>query len=83
MRQNRRELLFAAAVLCSAVCAWAETKLPVITVVPFEAAGVSQEDADAFTAGLRKRWRQAGRPPQQTAAAWTHCLLGRGLSLPT
>lgn len=45
-----RAAIVAAAVLCSFVCAWAETKLPVIAVVPFEAAGVLQEDADAFTA---------------------------------
>lgn len=47
---RRRVAIVAAAVLCSAVCTWAETKLPVIAVVPFEAAGVSQENADAFTA---------------------------------
>lgn len=55
-----RAAIVAAAVLCSFVCAWAETKLPVIAVVPFEAAGVSQEDADAFTARLTETLTAGG-----------------------
>lgn len=47
---RRRAAIVAAAVLCSAVCTWAEAGAHVVAVVPFEAAGVSQEDADAFTA---------------------------------
>lgn len=56
----RRYSAILAAMLCSFVCAWAEPKLPVIAVVPFEAAGVSQEDADAFTARLTETLTAGG-----------------------
>lgn len=46
----RRRAVTLAAVLCAAVCAHAEPNLPVVAVVPFEAAGVAQDDADALTA---------------------------------
>lgn len=66
-----RAAIVAAAVLCSFVCAWAETKLPVIAVVPFEAAGVSQEDADAFTARFAETLVAGG-----TVSAADSCAVG-------
>lgn len=47
---KRYFIILAAVLMYSAVCAWAESNTPVIAVIPFEAAGVSQNDADAFTA---------------------------------
>lgn len=36
--------------LCAAVSARTESRVPVVAVISFEAAGVAQDDADAFTA---------------------------------
>lgn len=45
----RRRAVTLAAVLCAAVCAHAELNLPVVAVLPFEAAFIAQHDADALT----------------------------------
>lgn len=69
-----------AAMLCSAVCAWAETKLPVIAVVPFEAAGVSQEDADAFTARFAETLAAGGTVSAADSRAVGALLARQGLA---
>lgn len=42
------------------VCAWAETSVPIVAVVPFEAAGVAQDDADAFAARFTETLATSG-----------------------
>lgn len=62
------------------VCAWAETKLPVIAVVPFEAAGVSQEDADAFTARFAETLAAGGTVSAADSRAVGALLARQGLA---
>lgn len=52
--------VFAAMLLCSAVCAWTETSMPIVAIVPFEAAGVAQDDADALTARFAEQLAASG-----------------------
>lgn len=59
-RMRRHAAIFAAVALCSAACAWAEASAPVVAVIPFEAAGVAQDDADAFTARLAETLSASG-----------------------
>lgn len=47
---KRCTYILVAVLLCSAVCAWTETSVPIVAVIPFEAAGVTQDNAAAFTA---------------------------------
>ena len=44
----RRRAVVLAAVLCAAACVWAESRVPIVAVIPFEAAGIAQSDADTF-----------------------------------
>lgn len=46
---KRYFIILVAVMLYSAVCAWAEYSMPVVAVIPFEVAGIAQNDADAFT----------------------------------
>lgn len=50
----------AAVMLCFAVCARAEQKLPVVAVMPFEAAGIGQENADVFMAQFSQVLAETG-----------------------
>lgn len=47
---KRYFIILMAVMLYSAVCAWAEYSMPIVAVIPFEVAGIAQNDADAFTA---------------------------------
>lgn len=49
-----------AVLLCSVVYAWAETSAPIVAVIPFEVAGISQDDADAFTARFAETLATSG-----------------------
>lgn len=46
---KRYFIILVAVMLYSAVCAWAEYSMPIVAVIPFEVAGIAQNDADAFT----------------------------------
>lgn len=56
----RRHAAVVAAVLCAAVCARAAPNLPAVAVVPFEAAGVAQDDADVFADRLAEELAASG-----------------------
>ncbi|MBD5448356.1 MAG: hypothetical protein HDR32_11660 [Treponema sp.] len=56
----RRRAVILAAVLCAAVGARAVPNLPVVAVVPFEAAFVAQHDADAFADRLAEELAASG-----------------------
>ncbi|MDE7227106.1 MAG: hypothetical protein K2N31_02145 [Treponemataceae bacterium] len=56
----RRRAVILAAVLCAAVGARAVPNLPVVAVVPFEAAGVAQDDADVFADRLAEKLAASG-----------------------
>lgn len=56
----RRRAAVIAAVLCAAVGARAAPPLPAVAVVPFEAAFVAQDDADAFADRLAEELAASG-----------------------
>ena len=56
----RQRAVVLAAVLCAAVCVWAESRVPIVAVIPFEAAGVAQHDADAFADRLAEELAASG-----------------------
>ncbi|MBD5426027.1 MAG: hypothetical protein HDR38_00480 [Treponema sp.] len=56
----RRRAVVLAAVLCAAVCVWAESRVPIVAVIPFEAAGVAQSDADVFADRLAEELAASG-----------------------
>ena len=56
----RRRAAVLAAVLCAAVCVWAESRVPIVAVIPFEAAGVAQSDADTFADRLAEELAASG-----------------------
>ncbi|MDE6704793.1 MAG: hypothetical protein K2J81_02695 [Treponemataceae bacterium] len=56
----RRRAVVLAAVLCAAVYARAAPNLPAVAVVPFEAAGVAQDDADVFADRLAEELAASG-----------------------
>lgn len=57
---SRCACIFVMILLCSAVCAWAETSAPIVAVIPFEVASISQDDADAFTARFTETLATSG-----------------------
>lgn len=79
-RMRRGAAIFAAAVLCSAVCAWAETSAPIVAVIPFEVAGVAQDDVDAFTARFAEMLSASGTVSLAESRAVNAMLARQGLA---
>lgn len=56
----RRRAAVIVVMLCVAVSAWAESKVPVVAVISFEAAGIAQSDADTFADRLAEELAASG-----------------------
>lgn len=77
---RRRTAIVVAAVLCAAVCARAAPNLPAVAVVPFEVAGVAQDDADAFAAQLAETLSASGTVSLADSRAVGALLARQGLA---
>lgn len=76
----RRYAAVLVAVLCTAVNAWTESRVPIVAVIPFEAAGVAQDDVDSFAARLAEELAASGTVSMADRRAVDALVARQGLS---